>query len=201
MVKTIHLILGGIVAYLILKPAQKVAAAAPSVLSLFPFFPTTAAAGLANPFQFVTQPFVDAGQAAFNELIPGVPVVEQPLRTYAPIPDVRTIPIPSPERLAYQEAIGVPIVTPEQLIRQTPQAPAIDYSDPSQFASVGGASVPLRNIPARQQSAPSIQGPESSQVWVNPITQAILGSYVPGETPPSVLRLRGQDIFPSIRTV
>lgn len=38
----------------------------------------------------------------------------QPLRTYEPVPEVRHIPMPSPERLAYQEAIGIPLRTSEE---------------------------------------------------------------------------------------
>ncbi len=126
---------------------------------------------------------------------------EQPLRTYEPVLDVRpvltedTAEVPgvpgfqvSPQRLEYQEEIGVPIITSEQLdelkavsqhvpIRQTPQA------------TINVIPFPVSRPVAQQ----------SGSYWVNPITQANIGTYISGQVPAAVERLRAQDIFPSIR--
>lgn len=147
------------------------------------------------PWQPVTQPAVELGKDLASSIIEGL-AGQQPLRTYEPVPEVRpvlteaTATVPgtsfpvSPQRLAYQEAIGVPIVTPEQLA--APQAAPTGLQYLLETAAAPGG------VLAQQPSG---------QFWVNPLTQERLGAYVPGQTPASVLALREQDIMPAIRSV
>lgn len=123
-------------------------------------------AQILQPISFIpaaSQALLEAGAS----LIPGVAQEQQPLRTYTPVnpTDVRQIPVEEQYSQAYQEAIGVPVVTPEELLAQENvshnHAP-IDYTKPSDFISVGQASVPISSIPAKQQAAPSEQGPSDS---------------------------------------
>ena len=127
---------------------------------------------------------------------------EQPLRTFEPVPEVRPvlteatetvegIPILiSPQRIAYQEAIGVPITTPEAIIAAQQPAPVLPVV---QDFFTGTISMPEL---MQQLARPPQAGVE---FWVNPLTQEQIAPYVSGQTPQGVLDLRAQDILPAIR--
>ena len=188
------LIAGGAVAggYVLLKAAEKTIAGIPDI-----FAPLTAPVeGIVTAWEDLTKP------------------LPQPLRTWEPVPEARPIlteatevipgtdfPV-SPQRLAYQEAIGVPIVTAEQYAAMQAAAiapEAVPEAAPplATLITAPGYQAGLQKqyaaIAAAQQMA-------SGQFWVNPVTGAQMLPYVAGEpTPPSVLRLREQDIYPAIR--
>ncbi len=103
----------------------------------------------------------------------------------------------SPQRIAYQEEIGVPILTADayeamKAAWQAEQAPA-PVSQPSlkYLVETAWGEGGIMNQPA----APQVSG----QYWANPVTGANLGAYIAGQTPQEVLELREQDIFAAIR--
>ena len=158
------------------------------------------------------------GLADFGQSL--IPQLERPpLRTFNPVPDVRynltenTAVIPntdfpvSPQRLAYQENIGVPILTDDEYqVRKaawhaeqmpvpgpvlTPAAPPIPIVQ--KFYSGETSMSDLMKQLAQRNTA------QSGQFWINPLTQENMGAYVAGHTPQAVLDLRAEDIFPAVR--
>lgn len=100
--------------------------------------------------------------------------------------------IPFAEQIGYTEQPIISAGAYENLLSKSPAS----------------AGLPLTATVGAVQTQPAFTGggitatvlPALQQFWVNPLTGTKMGAYVAGQTPQSVLSLRGQDIYPAIRS-